>query len=143
MSVRLQPNRAIAKCCFTGHLRTHQALQEISHLLPEHLIVHDKFPIIGLQPAPALGDAFVRPVVTDVVSFFVDELAVELEPSVATFEAHLVARIQAAMLEERDIQTTVQPMDMPSARIVERRIRVRVAYPASLAMGKRGSMPLR
>uniref|UniRef100_UPI00398E988F nephrocystin-4 isoform X2 n=1 Tax=Pristiophorus japonicus TaxID=55135 RepID=UPI00398E988F len=103
-------------------LGTHHPLGEVSHLIPENMLVSGSETIPGLAaPSKQTGDALKKPHLLKTVTCHLDKLSLQLYPTLEKFEEELVELLNVDRLLKND-----QVADGSIVVIQERRLHIGV-----------------
>eukprot|EP00062_Callorhinchus_milii_P012724 gi/632960062/ref/XP_007895981.1/ PREDICTED: nephrocystin-4 isoform X2 [Callorhinchus milii] len=103
-------------------LRTHPALEKVMHLVPENMLISGVETIPGIvQPYGGTNDALKKPRILKSTIFHLDELSIQLYPTLEKFEEELVELLNADRLNKNN-----QSTDGNTIIIQERRLQVGV-----------------
>uniref|UniRef100_A0A4W3GL56 Nephrocystin 4 n=1 Tax=Callorhinchus milii TaxID=7868 RepID=A0A4W3GL56_CALMI len=82
-------------------LRTHPALEKVMHLVPENMLISGVETIPGIvQPYGGTNDALKKPRILKSTIFHLDELSIQLYPTLEKFEEELVELLNADRLNK-------------------------------------------
>uniref|UniRef100_A0A4W3GNG7 Nephrocystin 4 n=1 Tax=Callorhinchus milii TaxID=7868 RepID=A0A4W3GNG7_CALMI len=129
-------------------LRTHPALEKVMHLVPENMLISGVETIPGIvQPYGGTNDALKKPRILKSTIFHLDELSIQLYPTLEKFEEELVELLNAdrlnkvctdgntIIIQERRLQVGVH-----NGWCFVQKPQVTVVIPSITMRGKSGSL---